>query len=281
MKMTAAEFRRWDHKSITLLGMSGIGKTHLSVKLRRHDWFHYSADYRIGTRYLSEPILDNIKRQAMRVPFLRELLRSDAIYIENNITVDNLIAVQTFLGKLGDPDRGGLLLDEFRRRQELYRAGEIASMIDVTDFIEKAREIYGYRHFVNDSSGSLCEVGSPEVMECLSRDSIIIYLEADSELENELNERARQNPKPMYYPPDFLEQKLGEYLQSRGLDSVQQIEPDEFVVWSFAKLYRDRIPRYQELANQYGYTANAREMVEIDSEEEFIDRIADLLQRHE
>jgi len=44
-------------------GMSGVGKTHISSMLRGHDWFHFSGDYRIGTRYLDEPILDLIKQQ--------------------------------------------------------------------------------------------------------------------------------------------------------------------------------------------------------------------------
>jgi hypothetical protein len=52
MKFTIDEFRAWKHKSVTLLGMSGVGKTHLSTLLRGHFWFHYSGDYRIGTRYL-------------------------------------------------------------------------------------------------------------------------------------------------------------------------------------------------------------------------------------
>ena len=97
MKMNARQFRSWKNKSITLVGMSGVGKTHLSAHLRRQNWFHYSADYRIGTRYLGEPILDQIKSQAMQVPFLRDLLRSDSIYIASNITVDNLKPV---LGEL-------------------------------------------------------------------------------------------------------------------------------------------------------------------------------------
>ena len=76
MRLTGDEFRRWGHKSVTLLGMSGVGKTTLARKLRRHNWFHYSGDYRIGTRYLDEPILDNIKQHVMQIPFTRELLRS-------------------------------------------------------------------------------------------------------------------------------------------------------------------------------------------------------------
>ena len=50
MKFTIDEFRAWKNKSVTLLGMSGVGKTHLSMLLRSHHWFHYSGDYRIGTR---------------------------------------------------------------------------------------------------------------------------------------------------------------------------------------------------------------------------------------
>ena len=76
--------------SMVLWGPPGVGKTTLAYKLPTSKWFHYSGDYRIGTRYLDEPILDNIKHQAMQVPFLRGLLRSDSIYISNNITVDNV-----------------------------------------------------------------------------------------------------------------------------------------------------------------------------------------------
>ena len=62
MKLSVEQYRAWKHKSITLLGMSGVGKTRLANLLRKKGgWFHYSVDYRIGTRYLGEPILDNIK----------------------------------------------------------------------------------------------------------------------------------------------------------------------------------------------------------------------------
>jgi ABC-type transport system involved in cytochrome bd biosynthesis fused ATPase/permease subunit len=81
MKMTAQEFIDCKSKHITLLAMSGAGKTTLADKLPKTKWYHYSGDYRIGTKYLKEPILDNIKRQAMSVPFLRELLRADLVMI--------------------------------------------------------------------------------------------------------------------------------------------------------------------------------------------------------
>ncbi len=271
MKMTAREFRRWDAKSITLLGMSGVGKTYLSSRLRQAHWFHYSADYRIGTRYLSEPILDNIKRQAMQVPFLRDLLRSDSIYISNNITVDNLTAVLTFLGKLGAPAHGGLELDEFKRRQKLYRDAEVAAMLDVPAFIDKARQIYGYRHFINDSAGSLCELDESEVLETLAAHTLMIYIEATEENGRELLTRAEADPKPLYYRPEFLERELKTFMDSQGLSRIEQIVPDTFVLWMFPRLFHARLPRYEAIAQRYGYTIRADALAPVTTEAEFLD----------
>ncbi|MGL6209751.1 MAG: ATPase, partial [Paracoccaceae bacterium] len=85
------EFSQSPHKRVLFFGMSGLGKTHLSNMLREAGgWFHYSVDYRIGTRYMGELISDNFKREAMKVPLLRELLMTDSVYISSNITFDNL-----------------------------------------------------------------------------------------------------------------------------------------------------------------------------------------------
>ncbi len=146
MKLTGRQFRSWNRKAITLLGMSGVGKTRLANILRKNHWFHYSCDYRIGTRYLDEAILDNIKLQAMQIPFLQELLRSDSIHIANNLSIDNLKPLSSYLGKLGNPELGGIGLGEFKHRQALHHEAEIAAMNDVAKFIGKAYEIYGYDH---------------------------------------------------------------------------------------------------------------------------------------
>ena len=126
---SADEWRAAPQKRVLLFAMSGLGKTHVSNLLRASGaWFHYSIDYRIGTRYMGELIADNAKKQAMQVPFLRDLLLSDSIYIGTNITFNNLAPVSAYLGKPGDPALGGLPMDEYRRRQDQFRRAEIAAM---------------------------------------------------------------------------------------------------------------------------------------------------------
>jgi shikimate kinase len=277
MKMTPQQFLDWPSKRITLLAMSGAGKTTLANKLPKANWFHYSGDYRIGTKYLGEPILDNIKRQAMQVPFLRELLLSDSISINNNITVDNLAPVSTFLSKLGNAELGGLPLSEFKRRQKLHHQAEVAAMQDVPDFIHKAEDIYGYHHFINDAGGSVCELDSSETLEILAQETLIIYIKIPSELEQTIIQRAKSDPKPLYYREAFLDEKLAEFLRLKHLSSTDSITPDEFVTWIFPELFKSRLPRYQAIADQYGYTVDANAVAKVNNEDDFIRLVADAL----
>jgi hypothetical protein len=277
MKMSSQAFLDWESKSITLLAMSGAGKTTLANKLSKDKWFHYSVDYRIGTKYLGEPILDNIKRQAMDVPFLKKLLLSDSIYIHNNITVDNLAPVSSFLGKLGNPDQDGLSLVEFKRRQALHYHAEVAALNDVPEFIHKAEDIYGYKHFLNDAGGSVCELDRPDVLETLAKHTVIIYIKIPESLENTIISRAKNEPKPLYYREEFLDENLAEYMSIHNISNTDLINPDDFVSWIFPQLFKARVPRYQAIADQYGYTLDANEVATVTNEDDFIQLIADAI----
>lgn len=280
MKFTVEQFRAWDHKKVTLLGMSGVGKTHISSMLRDHNWFHYSGDYRIGTRYLDESILDLIKQQAMQVPFLRELLRKDWIYIRNNIKVTDLGPVLSFVGKLGNPEQGGVPLEDFVQRQAQYREAEIAAMHDVPAFIHKAREIYGYQHFVNDVGGSLCELEDPAVIDLLVKHTLMLYIQVtDQEEEDKLIRRAQSDPKPLYYRPDFLQEQLKAYLEENGLQYAAQMDPDGFTRWVFPRLFHSRIPRYEAIAKPHGYTVTSREVSQVRDEKDFLDLLETAIAR--
>jgi len=279
VKLSVEAFRNWQNKNITLLGMSGVGKTRLSNILMNRDWFHFSGDYRIGTRYLDEPILDNIKQQAMQVPFLRELLRSDSIYIRNNISVYNLNPVSSFLGKLGNPELEGLPLDEFKHRQELHRLAEIASMKDVPDFIVKSHDIYGYKHFINDAGGSLCELDDEEVFRILDEHTLVLYIKASKEDEDALISRAKSDPKPLYYRESFLLEQLKIYMTEENIEFVALIEPDAFVRWIFPRLFYSRIPRYEAIADKYGYTVTTEEVSQVTDEKSFLAMIEKAIAR--
>ncbi len=280
MKFSIDEFRAWKNKKVTLLGMSGVGKTYLSTLLCGHHWFHYSGDYRIGTRYLDESILDLIKQQAMQVPFLRDLLRRDWIYIRNNIKVDDLGPVLSFVGKLGNPELGGVALEEFSRRQAEYRDAEIAAMRDVPAFIRKAQEIYGYRHFVNDVGGSLCELDELSVIDLLVEHTLILYIQVtDREEEQKLIERAQSDPKPLYYRPAFLQEQLAVYLRENNLSYAAEMDPDEFTRWVFPRLFHSRIPRYEAIAKPYGYTVTSQEVAQVRDEADFLDLLETVIGR--
>ena len=278
MRMTPEEFRSSPAKRITLLGMSGVGKTRLSSLLPRDQWYHYSGDYRIGSHYLDEPILDNIKRKMMHIPFLRDLLRSDSIHINNNISFENLHPVSSFLGKVGDPDKGGLSLTEFQRRQQLHHDAEVATILDVPRFIEKARVVYDYTNFINDAGGSLCELDSPQVVETLADHTLILYIRATRSDRERLIERAISDPKPLYYPPDFLLQRLNEYRRQQHIDYVAMIDPDDFSRWVFPQLFESRIPRYDAIAAQYGYTISSEEVFDLHTEDDFLQLVERALQ---
>jgi hypothetical protein len=270
VKLNVAQFRNWDRKAITLLGMSGVGKTRLACLLRDEHWFHYSGDYRIGTHYLSEAMSDNVKQKAMQVPLLKRLLLSDSITVNNNISVDNLKAVSTFLGQLGDPEKGGIGLREFKRRQNLHRIAEISAMLDVPDFIKRSHDVYDYNHFINDAGGSLCELENESVLKTLAENTLIIYIKATEKDEVELIKRAEQAPKPLYYREEFLDEQLGIYLEENDLEYAAMIDPNHFVRWGFSRLFYNRIPRYQAIADEYGYTVSTTDIAKVHSEADFL-----------
>jgi len=280
MKFTSGqEFQALARKAVTVFGMSGVGKTTFAQLLQRNQWFQYSVDYRIGTRYMDEHIVDNFKREAMKNPFLRDLLRSDSIYIRSNITFDNLAPLSTYLGKPGNPARGGINFAEYKRRQAEHREAEIRALLDVPEFVRRATEIYGYQHFICDSGGSLCEVvdpGDPDdpVLKALTENTLLLYIEGTPEHASMLVERFRQNPKPMYYQPAFLDAKWAEYKDLKKIRNDDDVDPDGFAAWGFEQLIHHRIPLYQRIAETRGYRIRMRDVPAVQTEADFISLVA-------
>lgn len=257
------------HKRVLLFGMSGLGKTHVANMLRESaadpgaGWFHYSVDYRIGTHYMGELIADMFKREAMKVPLLRELLMSDSVFIASNITFDNLAPLSTYLGKPGDPALGGLPFAEYLTRQSEHREAEIAATLETARFIRRAEDIYGYRNFICDSSGSICEVVDPDdpadpVLRQLADTLLLVWIEGTDAHREALIRRFDRAPKPIYYQPDFLHGLWTEYLAQEGLPAAK-VDPDAFLRFGYARLLAHRQPRYRAMARR-GVTVTADEI---------------------
>lgn len=276
----------WLHspqKRVLLFGMSGLGKTRVSALLRAGGWFHYSVDYRIGTRYMGEAIADNFKAEAMKVPLLRDLLLTDSVRIASNITFENLAPLSTYLGKPGDPARGGLPLTEYRRRQDQHREAETCALMDTPRFMARARNLYGYQNFVCDSGGSICEVVDPgraadPILNTLSRHLLMVWIEGSDAHTAELIRRFDRAPKPMYYRPEFLMDCWRAYLAETG-GPESAVDPDAFVRWTYAKALAHRQPRYRAMAEGWGITVPADAVALVETPQDFEVMIAEALER--
>jgi hypothetical protein len=263
--------------------MSGLGKTHVSQMLRdAGGWFHYSIDYRIGTRYMGEFITDNAKAHAMQVPFLRELLLTDSIYIGSNITFNNLSPVSTYLGKPGAGSKGGMPIEDYRRRQEQFRQAEINALMDTGYFIERSQRLYGYPHFICDTGGSICEwvdgddPADPILTE-LSRHCLLVYIEGSEAHTAELIRRFDRTPKPMAYKPEFLSRVWDEYLMKNNISEVE-VDPDAFIRWTYAQALAHRQPRYERMA-KWGVRVSADEVAQATDAARFDALIATAIDR--
>ena len=276
------EWKTSTTKRVSLLGMSGLGKTKLSNMLQStFSWFHYSVDYRIGTRYLDEHIVDNFKQEAMKNVFLRDLLLSDSIYISSNLNFNNLSPLSTYLGKPGSEDLGGIDFNLYKKRQKQHREAEILSVMDTNKFIEKSNNIYAYQNFVCDTSGSICEVVNPEdpndpLLTHLSKNTLIILIKGDKKHKDQLMKRYKANPKPIYYNENFLNEKWSNFKNINNVDN-KNVDPEKFILYCFEDLLDHRIPIYDSIAKNWGITINADDISKVKNEKDFINLVSNYL----
>ncbi len=259
--MIYASAQDWEndpHKKVLLFGMSGLGKTHVSNMLRASgNWFHYSVDFRIGSHYLRE-------------------------HISGDISFDNLEPLASYLGKPGDPTKGGIEFKEYMRRQLQHEQAEINTLLDSTRFIATARDTHD--HFICDSGGSICEVVDPhdennQVLKTLSENLLMVWIKGSDEHSVELVKRFDAAPKPMYYHPNFLRQKWDEYLSNNNTIATK-VDPDKFVRWAYAQALAQRQPRYAAMANNWGVTVTAHDVAAATTLAAFNAMIAEALEKH-
>ncbi|MDE0969687.1 MAG: ATPase [Octadecabacter sp.] len=276
---TASDWTDAAQKKVLLFAMSGLGKTHVSAMLSKtREWFHYSIDYRIGTRYMGDYIAKDAKTKAIKIPFLRELLQNNNIHIGSNISFDNLTPVSSYLGKPGNLAKGGLAMAEYQRRQGQFRLAELEALRDTPHFIDRAQTLYGYQHFICDTGGSICEwvdANDPAdpLLKMLSNNCLMVWIEGNDDHTSDLVQRFDKAPKPMAYEPDFLLRTWQEYLNKNDILEVD-VDPDTFIRWTYARALAHRQPRYESMARNWGTTVQASDMATVRDEVDFVNLIA-------
>lgn len=252
MKLSKEEFRK-NIPPITLMGMSGVGKTYLSGKLYEWGWTHYSCDLEIGTTILGDEIVETLSRVHGKK-------------VENRIKADDLSQLSEFVSRLGNVEHGALPLAEFKRRQHLYYQAECTA----TERFIAMSKAQNNNRLVNDSTGSLCEIEDDDLHDRLGAVSLYVYIEATPEEQREVLRRAQIYPKPLFFPPSQFDAWLMQYMAERHITDDQQIEPDDFSRWVFPFLFDARLPKYQRLAERHGVTISSQAFTGISSEEQFL-----------
>lgn len=257
-------------RAITLLGMSGVGKTTVSTILADAGWCHFSCDHRIGTHYLEDEIIRHLTRKIEQLDDIKLLIDNGTIRISGQITIENLFLLSQFVGKIGNPEQDGMPYDEFRRRQSLYYEAEIQSVKDAVTACEQEE-----RDFVCDSTGSLCELPD-DTVSALAGVTDFVYIEASEDDEKMLIERAKAYPKPLFYPAAFLDDALKEYMAEKSYDYIALIEPDDFCRWVFPKLFYARLPKYKNLAQKYGVIISSKDILKVKTADDFCKLLQDV-----
>ncbi|MCX7103376.1 MAG: ATPase, partial [Methylobacter sp.] len=124
----------------------------------------------------------------------------------------------------------------------------------------------------------VCELDCSVTLETLAQNTLIIYIKIPPAMEQTIIERAKSDPKPLYYREAFLDEKLAEFLQLNNYASTDVMPPDEFVTWVFPELFKSRLPRYQAIADQYGFTVDATDVATVKTEDDFNRLIAAALE---
>ena len=236
MRTPTNETTGFQFKRFALMGMSGLGKTFISRNLFKNDnWSHYSVDYEIG----------------------KLLFKDEHQNFFEGFDIDNLTNLSNFLGKPGSSSKGGIPFSEYVSRQQLHRDAETEATLKACSLVEKSPNL---SQIVCDTSGSICELVNPSdkediLLTSLSRNFLIICLEAPDSIYQVLIDRFLAKPKPMYYEENFLN-SLWQTFKLGDLDTDDKINPDDFMIFGFKALIERRKAIYDMIAKNWGIRLN-------------------------
>lgn len=261
-------------KTFTLVGMSGVGKTSISQKLSAEGFFHYSIDYEIAHTHLKERIkecvVSKIKKQS---PLFESLIEKFAINLEISLTFDDLEIITMFV--IPQEENGKIILSKFLKNQNLYKDAEMHATQAFTHKAKLAFENYHMSGFINDATGSICEVAlsNNALLEQIRDCSTVIYLKATDEHQNMLIERSKDKVKPILYNYNFLIQNLKNYYAISKVDDNFAIDKD-FFLWVFPNLLEYRRKSYQEFIDKTkGIVVDINKLAKVRDSKDFLELI--------
>ena len=111
-----------------------------------------------------------------------------------------------------------------------------------------------------DTSGSICELVNPSdendvILKSLSKNFLIICLEAPEAMHQVLIERFLAKPKPMYYEENFLH-SLWQSFRNDTSNINDQINPDDFMIYGFKALIKRRKAIFDSISKNWGISLN-------------------------
>lgn len=232
---------------ISLVGMSGVGKTTFAMSQNPNEYFHYSVDYIIGQYLLKDEILNDISIKIAN-DLIVELINKNSINLNANIKVKDLSLVSNFLGKFGSKKLGGLDKIAFLRRQNLYAEAEKIATLHLQNIADDIFKL-GYKYIINDLTGSVCEIidfdnSNDEIMKFLKQ-TTIQYFPATKEYIQILIKRSQESPKPLLYNVNFFEKNVNNFIKEFNIKYENEINPDEFCRYVFPKLIDNRVAKYE------------------------------------
>ena len=259
MKVPTNETPGFQFKRIALLGMSGLGKTFVSRNLYKNDnWSHYSVDYEIG----------------------KLLFKNEHQNLFEGFDIDNLTNLSNFLGKPGSSSKGGIPFSEYVSRQQLHRDAETEATLKACSLVETSPNL---SHIVCDTSGSICELVNPSdkediLLTSLSRNFLIICLEAPDSIYQVLIDRFLARPKPMYYEENFLN-SLWQTFKIGSSSADDKINPDDFMIFGFKALIERRKTLYDMIAKNWGIRLNFKHLRNVKTEADLMNLIQSIIER--
>lgn len=108
------------------------------------------------------------------------------------------------------------------------------------------------------------------LLKSLAESCLMVWIKGSEDHTAELVRRFDKAPKPMAYQPEFLMTCWAEYLRENNLQEAD-VDPDDFIRWTYARALNHRQPRYAAMAENWGITVEAEDMATVRDQADFID----------